>query len=90
VRRRGGLAGRQPTAGALRRRHVQTAHFGESGPLFLLIPIGPLMMLAHAGHLKPGDLAPDFRLAEAAQHRDRAIGVVSRPETSGADFRQYT
>ena len=32
------------------------------GPVFILLPIGPLMMLARAGHLKPGDVAPDFRL----------------------------
>ena|SRR5579864_3433626 len=32
------------------------------GVLFMVIPIGPLMMLARAGHLKPGDMAPDFRL----------------------------
>jgi hypothetical protein len=32
------------------------------GPLFLVIPIGPLMMLARSGHLHPGDTAPDFRL----------------------------
>ena len=32
------------------------------GPLFLIIPIGPLMMLARSGHLHSGDLAPDFRL----------------------------
>ena|SRR3989442_13667009 len=34
------------------------------GPLFMLIPIGPLMMLARSGHLHQGDLAPDFRLRE--------------------------
>jgi hypothetical protein len=34
----------------------------KPGILFMLVPIGPLMMLARAGHLKPGDLAPDFRL----------------------------
>jgi hypothetical protein len=32
------------------------------GPLFMIVPIGPLMMLARSGHLHPGDLAPDFRL----------------------------
>lgn len=32
------------------------------GPLFMIIPIGPLMMLARSGHLHSGDLAPDFRL----------------------------
>jgi hypothetical protein len=34
----------------------------KPGVLFMVIPIGPLMMLARAGHLKPGDTAPDFRL----------------------------
>jgi hypothetical protein len=32
------------------------------GLLFMIVPIGPLMMLARAGHLKPDDMAPDFRL----------------------------
>jgi hypothetical protein len=32
------------------------------GLFFMIVPIGPLMMLARAGHLKPGDMAPDFRL----------------------------
>ncbi|HVP46659.1 MAG TPA: hypothetical protein VMT32_08750 [Bryobacteraceae bacterium] len=34
----------------------------KPGLLFMIVPIGPLMMLARAGHLKPGDMAPDFRL----------------------------
>lgn len=34
----------------------------KPGVLFMVVPIGPLMMLARAGHLKPGDMAPDFRL----------------------------
>jgi hypothetical protein len=34
----------------------------KPGLLFMIVPIGPLMMLARAGHLKPGDVAPDFRL----------------------------
>jgi hypothetical protein len=34
----------------------------KPGILFMVVPIGPLMMLARAGHLKPGDMAPDFSL----------------------------
>ena len=34
----------------------------KPGLLFMLVPIGPLMMLARAGHLKPVNMAPDFRL----------------------------
>jgi hypothetical protein len=34
----------------------------KPGLLFMIVPIGPLMMLARAGHLKPGDMAPDFQL----------------------------
>ncbi|MBZ5590762.1 MAG: hypothetical protein LAP39_00890 [Acidobacteriia bacterium] len=34
----------------------------KPGMLFMVVPIGPLMMLARAGHLRPGDMAPDFRL----------------------------
>lgn len=34
----------------------------KPGLLFLVVPIGPLMGLARAGHLKAGDLAPDFHL----------------------------
>ncbi|HKW96214.1 MAG TPA: hypothetical protein VJN43_00705 [Bryobacteraceae bacterium] len=34
----------------------------KPGLLFMVVPIGPLMTLARAGHLKTGDLAPDFHL----------------------------
>ena len=52
---------------------------GNPGPLFMIIPIGPLMMLARAGHLHSGDPAPDFRLrvlhsqetVQLASFRDR-------------------
>ena len=45
------------------------------GPLFLLIPIGPLMMLARAGHLQPGDMAPDFRLQKL--HSPESVQLAS-------------
>jgi hypothetical protein len=45
------------------------------GPLFLLVPIGPLMMLARAGHLQPGDPAPDFRLQKL--HSQETVELAS-------------
>ena len=45
------------------------------GLLFLIVPIGPLMMLARAGHLKPGDMAPDFRLP--VLHRQEMVQLAS-------------
>jgi hypothetical protein len=47
----------------------------KPGPLFMLIPIGPLMMLARAGHLKPGDMAPDFHLRML--HSDQRVQLAS-------------
>src|SRR5437867_1330368 len=47
----------------------------KPGPLFMLIPIGPLMMVARAGHLKPGDVAPDFRLR--ALHGEQTVQLAS-------------
>jgi hypothetical protein len=47
----------------------------KPGPLFMIIPIGPLMMLARAGHLKTGDIAPDFRLR--ALHSEQTVQLAS-------------
>jgi len=32
------------------------------GPLFVLLPFEPLWNIARAGHVRPGDAAPDFDL----------------------------
>ena len=32
------------------------------GPLFLLLPFEPLWNIARAGHVRPGEAAPDFDL----------------------------
>ena len=45
------------------------------GPVFILLPIGPLMMLARSGHLKAGDMAPDFRLHVA--HSQETVQLAS-------------
>jgi hypothetical protein len=45
------------------------------GPVFILLPIGPVMMLARSGHLKAGDMAPDFRLRAA--HSQETVQLAS-------------
>ncbi|MDQ6698718.1 MAG: redoxin domain-containing protein [Acidobacteriota bacterium] len=32
------------------------------GPMFMIIPLKPVMLLARSGRLRVGDSAPDFRL----------------------------
>jgi len=59
---RTGRAHRRRADGAAAAQDLLAHGKAKPGLLFMVIPIGPLMMLARAGHLKSGDLAPDFRL----------------------------
>jgi len=60
------------------------------GPMFMVLPFGPLWSLARGGHVRPGDMAPDFDLETLDKSARVRLGSFQGREPVVLIFGSYT